>query len=97
MDIANYAREQFIKKGVDIRDSEAPIIPLNTYDDDMTFIACKKIFEAGVYVNPVVSPAAPTGGAIIRTSYMATLTKEQIDRATDIIAKVMGELGLLKK
>ncbi len=97
MDIANYAREQFIKKGVDIRDSEAPIIPLNTYDDDTTFIACKKIFEAGVYVNPVVSPAAPTGGAIIRTSYMATLTKEQIDRATDIIAKVMGELGLLKK
>ncbi|MBR4003544.1 MAG: aminotransferase class I/II-fold pyridoxal phosphate-dependent enzyme [Clostridia bacterium] len=97
MNIADYARKQFIKKGVDIRDSEAPIIPLNTYDDETTFIACKKLFEKGVYVNPVISPAAPAGGAIIRTSYMATLTEEQIDRATDIIAEVMKELNLLKK
>ncbi len=96
-DIADYAREQFKKKGVDIRDSQAPIIPINTYDDELTFIACKKLFENGVYVNPVISPAVPAGQAIIRTSYMATLTREQIDRATDIIAKVMDELGLLKK
>ena len=96
-DIADYAREQLKKKGVDIRDSQAPIIPINTYDDEITFVACKKLFENGVYVNPVISPAVPAGQAIIRTSYMATLTREQIDRATDIIAKVMGELGLLKK
>ena len=97
MDIADYAREQYRKKNIDIRDSEAPIIPINTYDDETTFVACKMLFEKGVYVNPVISPAAPTGGAIIRTSYMATLNKEQIDRATDIIAEVMGELNLLKK
>lgn len=96
-DIADYAREQLKKKGVDIRDSQAPIIPINTYDDEITFVACKKLFENGVYVNPVISPAVPAGQAIIRTSYMATLTREQIDRATDIIAKVMDELGLLKK
>lgn len=97
MDIAEYARQQYKKKGVDIRDSEAPIIPINTYDDETTFIACKMLFERGVYVNPVVSPAAPAGGAIIRTSYMATLNEEQIDRATDIIAGVMKDLNLLKK
>ncbi len=95
--IANLARKLLKEKGVDIRDSEAPIIPINTYDNETTFIACKKLFENGVYVNPVVSPAVPVGQSIIRTSYMATLTDDQIKRATDIIAKVMGELNLLKK
>lgn len=95
--IANLARKLLKEKGVDIRDSEAPIIPINTYDNETTFLACKKLFENGVYVNPVVSPAVPVGQSIIRTSYMATLTDDQIKRATDIIAKVMGELNLLKK
>lgn len=96
-DIANLARRRLKEKGVDIRDSEAPIIPINTYDNETTFIACKKLFENGVYVNPVISPAVPIGQSIIRTSYMATLTDEQIERATDVIAQVMGELNLLKK
>ena len=96
-EVADYARKQLRAKGVDIRDSEAPIIPINTYDNETTFIACKKLFENGVYVNSVVSPAVPVGQSIIRTSYMATLTNEQLDRATDIIAKVMGELNLLVK
>lgn len=97
MEIADYARKKLREKGVDIRDSYAPIIPINTYDNEITFVACKKLFEKGVYVNSVISPAVPVGQAIIRTSYMATLTHEQIDRATDIIAEVMGELNLLKK
>ncbi len=97
MEIADYARKKLKEKGVDIRDSFAPIIPINTYDNEVTFIACKKLFEKGVYVNSVISPAVPVGQAIIRTSYMATLTKEQIDRATNIIAEVMEELNLLKK
>ena len=96
-DIVSLARKRLKEKGVDIRDSEAPIIPINTYDNETTFIACKKLFENGVYVNPVISPAVPIGQSIIRTSYMATLTDEQIERATDIIARVMGELNLLKK
>ena len=95
--IASLARKRLKEKGVDIRDSEAPIIPINTYDNETTFIACKKLFENGVYVNPVISPAVPIGQSIIRTSYMATLTDEQIERATDIIARVMEELNLLKK
>ena len=96
-EIADYARKLLKEKGVDIRDSEAPIIPINTYDNETTFIACKKLFEKGFYVNPVVSPAVPVGQSIIRTSYMATLSNEQIEKATDIIAEVMKELNLLKK
>lgn len=97
LEIADYARKKFKEKGIDIRDSVAPIIPINTYDDEATFVICNELFSEGVYVNPVVTPAAPAGEAMIRTSYMATLTEEQIDRAADIIAKVMARHGLLKK
>lgn len=96
-EVADYARKLLKEKGVDIRDSQAPIIPINTYDNEVTFMACKMLFDRGVYVNSVVSPAVPVGEAIIRTSYMATLTNEQIERATDIIAGVMKDLNLLKK
>ncbi len=97
LDIANYARKKFTEKGIVIRDSVAPIIPIMTYDDNLTFVICNELFNNGVYVNPVITPAAPAGEAMIRTSYMATLTEEQIDRAADIIAKVMANHGLLKK
>ncbi len=98
--LARYARKALKAKNIDIRESNndiIPIIPINTYENEATFIACKKLFENGVYVNSSVSPAVPVGQSILRTSYMATLTEEQIDRAVNIIAKVMGELGLLKK
>ena len=97
LEIADYARKKYKEKGIDIRDSVAPIIPINTYDDNLTFQICMELFEAGVYVNPVVAPAAPAGEAMIRTSYMATLSEEQIDRAADIIATVMAKHNLLKK
>lgn len=97
LDIANYARKKYKELGIDIRDSQAPIIPINTYDDIATFKICMELFDAGVYVNPVVSPAAPAGEAMIRTSYMATLNEEQIDRAANIIASVMKKHNLLLK
>ena len=83
--IADYVRNGMKEREIDIRDSVAPIIPINTYDDVYTFTLCKKLFENGVYVNPVVSPAVPEGDAIIRTSYTATHTKELMDEAMDII------------
>ena len=88
-DIADYVRAGLKARGVDIRDSEAPIIPINTYGDEVTFALCKKLLENGVYVNPVISPAVPVGQAIIRTSYTATHTKEQMDKAMDIIKETI--------
>jgi len=83
--IADYVRNGMKEREIDIRDSVAPIIPINTYDDVYTFTLCKRLFENGVYVNPVISPAVPEGDAIIRTSYTATHTKELMDEAMDII------------
>ena len=66
-----------------------PIIPIYTYFNRRTFIACKMLFERGVYVNSTVSPAVPVGSSLIRTSYMATHNEEQMDRAAKEIKAVL--------
>jgi len=91
-DIADYVREGFTKRGIEIMKSDAPIIPIKTYHDHFTFLACKTLLENGVYANPAVSPAVPAGKAIIRTSYTATHTKELMDEAMDIVQKTLKDL-----
>jgi 8-amino-7-oxononanoate synthase len=90
-EITDYVRKGLTKRGIDIGKSYAPIIPINTYDDTRTFVICKVLLENGVYVNPVISPAVPAGQAILRTSYTATHTKEQMDEAMDIIQKSISQ------
>ena len=57
------------------------IIPVYTYGSARTFQVAKRLFELGVYVNPVVAPAVPEDECLLRTSYTATHTFEQMDRA----------------
>ena len=84
-------RKKLVEEGVAIIDtgSGTPIIPIYTYENLRTFVACQKLFEKGVYVNPTVSPAVPVGQSLIRTSYMATHTEEQMDRAAKEIKEVL--------
>ena len=95
--ITDYMRNALTIRNIPIRQSVAPIIPINTYDDYRTFLACKTLFDKGVYVNPVVSPAVAPGDAIIRTSYTATHTEELMDEAADIIKEVFDNLPEVKK
>ena len=57
-------------------------------------MACKMLLERGVYVNPTISPAVPVGQAILRTSYTATHTKEQMDYAMKQIKEVLDILDV---
>lgn len=91
-DISNYMRKGLKDLGIDIMESTTPIIPIYTYYDEKTFVACKMLFERGVYVNPVISPATPVGQSLLRTSYMATHTKEQMDFAMKEIKEVLDIL-----
>ncbi|MDI6453656.1 pyridoxal phosphate-dependent aminotransferase family protein [Mariniplasma sp. M4Ah] len=91
-DIADYMRQGLKNKGLKIRDSRTPIIPIFTYTQLRTLVACNSLFEQGVYVNPVVPPATPIGECLIRTSYTATHTKEQMDIAIEKIAAVLKNL-----
>ncbi len=93
-EISTYMRNGLKRENIDILDSgaETPIIPIFTYGNVRTFTACQKLFDRGVYVNPTVSPAVPVGKSIIRTSYMATHSKDQMDRALEQIKEVLKEV-----
>ena len=88
--LSQYARDGFKARGVRMRESIAdvatPIIPLYTNDVENTLRTSKRIYDAGVYVDPVLPPATPVTDCLLRTSYMATHTEALLDEAMDIIA-----------
>jgi 8-amino-7-oxononanoate synthase len=95
--ISNYMRSLLKGYGIKIIEAETPIIPILTYTDDNTFLACKLLLERGVYVNPVISPAVDDGYQMLRTSYTATHTREQMEYAALQIKEVLEMLGILNK
>lgn len=80
--------------GFDTSDVETPIIPLYIRDNHLTFHFTQRLFEEGVFVNPVVSPAVPSDASLVRMSVMATHTLNQLDEAIEKIEKVATELGV---
>lgn len=91
-EVSDYMRKGLKARGVKIIEATTPIIPIYTYTNERTFLACRLLQDRGVYVNPVVSPAVPVGQCLLRTSYTATHTKEQLDKAINAIAEVMAIL-----
>ncbi len=92
--LSRYAREGLNARGLKFRQSTTsttPIIPIYTYTPDNTLIKTKELYDAGVYVNPVLPPATAPNECLLRTSYMATHTEALLDEAMDIIAKVMKQ------
>jgi 7-keto-8-aminopelargonate synthetase-like enzyme len=81
--------------GYDTGTSETPIVPIIIKDTMKVYEMCKLLFENGVFVNPVVNPAVPTGRELLRTSYMATHTEEQLDRVLKAFKKVGNQLGVI--
>lgn len=88
--------EGFKSYGFDIGEAASPVIPVVVGDDMLAFKVALMLQEEGVFANPVVSPATPPGRALIRTSYMATHTDEQLDRVLDAFVKVGRQVGLIK-
>ena len=89
MELSAYMRKGLKARNIKIIDSITPIIPIYTYEEIRTVTKAKEMFDAGVYVNPVLPPATPPGACLLRTSYMATLTFDLLDEAIDIIDKVL--------
>lgn len=81
--------------GFDTGDAATPIIPVVVGDDMLAFKMALMLQEEGVFANPVVSPATPPDRALIRTSYMATHTDEQMDRVLEAFDKVGKAVGLI--
>lgn len=89
--LASHARAGLKARGLRIIESETPIIPIYTYEMEHTLVSAKRLYDAGVYVNPVLPPAAAPGECLLRVSCMATHTEALLDEAMDIIAEVLGK------
>ncbi|MEM7198779.1 MAG: pyridoxal phosphate-dependent aminotransferase family protein [Planctomycetota bacterium] len=83
------------RMGYTVGPTETPIVPIIIGDQDRLFGFWKALFDAGLFTNPVTAPAVPMGMDLIRTSYMATHTDEQLDRVLDIFETVGRRMGLL--
>jgi len=93
--ITRKMHEGFKSLGFETGTSETPIIPLLVGDDLLAFKMTMMLQEEGVFANVVVSPAVPSGKAMIRTSYMATHTDEQLDKVLKAFEKVGKALGVI--
>ena len=88
-----YAKVLLTAGGLDIGNTDSPIIPIYVRDNEKTFQLTKMLHESGVFVNPVVSPAVPAHLSLIRFSLMATHTFEQIEMAVHQIKLAVNQLS----
>ena len=91
MNIAKYFQQGLLNAGIRIIEAPTPIVPIFTYETMDTLWYGKKMFEEGVYVNPVITPACVEGECLLRTTLMATHTEPIIDEAVGIFARVLRE------
>ena len=96
-DVTRYALKRFREEGFEIGETESPIIPLYIHDVEKTFVAVAKAFEYGVFINPVIPPACAPQDTLVRFALMATHTKEEVERAVNILKKVFVELDIIKE
>lgn len=92
----SYMKENLKSMGYDVGHSESPIIPVIIGKEMKTFNVWKDLLAAGVYTNPVIAPAVPKGRALLRTSYMATHTRDQLDFSLEQFLKLGKKHHVIK-
>jgi len=94
-EVTERMRAGLVRLGFNMGPSVTPIIPIVVGDQTTALMGWKLCFEKGLYTNAVIAPAVAPDQCLLRTSYMATHTNEQIDRALGILGEVGRELGLI--
>jgi 8-amino-7-oxononanoate synthase len=94
-EIGDFMRKSFRELGFNTGNSATPVIPIFIGDDLRVAVIWKALFEAGVYVNMVVSPAVPEGKQLLRTSYMAIHTDEQLNTVLGMFEEVGKKVGII--
>ena len=90
----HYITRKFKEQKVPILNDKTPIVPIAIGEDMLTFKFNHALYEAGVFANPVVAPAAPRGHGMIRTSYMATHTREELDTVVKVFKGLFEKFNL---
>ncbi len=94
-DNTHYMLKNFKEMGYETGVSCTPVIPLHVGDMMNAFGMWKRLDEEGVFINPVITPAVPPNDNLIRTSFMSTHTKAQLDEALGKFEKIGKELGII--
>ncbi|MCG8604973.1 pyridoxal phosphate-dependent aminotransferase family protein, partial [bacterium] len=88
-------KSAFDELGFDTCGSESPVVPIVIGEMMDTFAFWKELFENGVFANAAIPPAVPPGRALIRTSYMATHTEEELNTVIEVFEKLGKKFGLI--
>ncbi len=91
---ASKMRNGFRELGFRVPDGITPVIPVFIGELETTFVFCKALLENGVFATPIIPPAVTEDQTLVRTSYMATHTDEQLDRVLEVFAKLGKEFSL---
>ena len=92
---ADHMRKGLTDAGFNVIDGRTGIVPVIVGNDNIALQMWRNLFDRGVFVNVFVPPGVPEGRQMMRTSYMATHTDEQLDQVLTIFEKVGKELGLI--
>lgn len=93
--IACRMRKALLELGFNTGNSTTPIVPIFIGDTHRTFMIWKLLFEAGVFVNATIPPAVPEGKQLLRTSFMATHTDEQLSQVLEKFEMIGKQVGLI--
>jgi 8-amino-7-oxononanoate synthase len=106
LDNAAYLRQGFRDLGLvvvepgrlsDGSEATTPVVPVVVGEDWQAVLLWKALFDAGVYTNVAIHPAVPPGGALLRTSLMASHQRGQLDRALEIFAETIKDFPELPR
>jgi 8-amino-7-oxononanoate synthase len=101
LDNARYLHDGLDELGYQVREPNrmpdgsdliTPIVPVHVGDDWKAVMLWKALYDAGLYVNVAIHPAVQRGGALLRTSVMATHEREHLDRALSLFERVKDEV-----
>lgn len=91
----NYYADGVKALGYDTLQSETPIVPILVGNTETALVMSHRLLDHGVYAPAIRPPTVPQGMARIRTSVMATHTRDDLDRALEVLQKVGRDLGIL--
>jgi 7-keto-8-aminopelargonate synthetase-like enzyme len=94
--ITDKMRTGFQEMGYETGPTETPVIPVIIGSDEMAFMLWRMLREGGIFTNPVIYPAVPKGQALIRTSYSATHSDDELNTVLGTFEECGKRLGILK-
>ena len=91
-----FMRDELTKMGFELGHTQTAVIPIFIRQDLRTLMMWRELLEEhGVYTNPFISPGVPPKSAMLRTSYMATHSREHLERGLEALYKAGKKYGVI--